>query len=128
MSTPSLTHKLPPRLQDAWHTFREDRPAFSTIGLAGVIHLLLWMTTILGYFRLPPLIPLHFDALGQPDRIEPRTSIFSLPLIALVLLVANGVGGALLRRWVDEFAAYLLWGGVVVIQTLFWLAILSIIL
>nr|WP_290668222.1 DUF1648 domain-containing protein [Ardenticatena sp.] len=130
MNTPSLTHKrrVPPRLQQAWHAFTANRPAFYTIGLAGVIHLFLWVTTIVGYFRLPPSIPLHFDAFGQPDRIEPRGQIFVLPLIALMLLLGNGVGGVIVQRWVDDFAAYLLWGGTVVIQVLFWLAVFSLIL
>jgi len=130
MNTPSLTHKikLPPRLQQAWKMFATDRPAFYITGLASVIHFLLWLTTVLGYFRLPPLIPLHFDAFGQPDRIEPRGQIFLLPLIALTLLLGNGIGGFLIRRWVDDFAAYLLWGGTVVIQMLFWLAVFSLIL
>jgi len=57
----------------------------------------------------------------------PPTSSHS-PLIALTLLLGNGIGGFLIRRWVDDFAAYLLWGGTVVIQMLFWLAVFSLIL
>lgn len=130
MSTPSLPfqHKLPARLRHLWETLYADRAAFYTIGLAVFLHLVLWFLVVIGYFQLPPIIPLHFDAFGQPDRIEPRSHIFFLPTIAFGLLLVNGVGGLLLRQWVDEFAAYLLWGGAVVVQLLFLIAVLSVIL
>ncbi len=74
---------------------------------------------------LPRLLPLHFDAYGDADRLGPQGQIFFLPLIGLLILVVNGLlGGVLYRR--ERQAAYLLWGGAMVIQLLLWVAVLGI--
>jgi hypothetical protein len=79
-------------------------------------------------FRLPALsrlVPLHFDAAGNPDRLGPRGQIFIIPLIGLLALLLNGVlGGLAYRR--ERVASYLLWGGAVLIQVLVWTAALGI--
>ena len=70
-----------------------------------------------GYVSLPPRVPLHFDALGQVDRMAPRTELFRLPLVGLLALLANGLLGGLLRGR-QPLASYLLLGGAVVLQVL----------
>lgn len=79
-------------------------------------------------FRFPTLsrlVPLHFDAAGNPDRLGPRGQIFIIPLIGLVVLLLNSVlGGLIYRR--ERVASYLLWGGAVLIQVLVWTAAVGI--
>jgi hypothetical protein len=74
---------------------------------------------------LPRLVPLHFDAAGNPDRLGPRTQVFIIPLIGLLALLINGVlGGLAYRR--ERVASYLLWGGSVLIHLLVWTAAIGI--
>ncbi|RME83758.1 MAG: DUF1648 domain-containing protein, partial [Caldilineae bacterium] len=64
---------------------------------------------------LPPDIPIHFDARGLPDRISPRRALFFLPSITLLIGFFNTlVGYAFYERW--RPAAYMLWGGALVLQ------------
>ena len=74
---------------------------------------------------LPRLVPLHFDAVGNPDRLGPRGQIFIIPLIGLLALLLNGVLGWVAYRY-ERVAGYLLWGGTILIQVLVWAAALGI--
>ncbi len=74
---------------------------------------------------LPRMVPLHFDAAGNPDRLGLQGQIFILPLIGLLVLLLNGVLGWLVYRR-ERVAAYLLWGGAVLVQVLVWTAAIGI--
>ncbi len=87
--------------------------------------LLLWL--IPSYNSLPELMPLHFDANGYPDRIGERSEIWILPTIGAIVYTFNLLSGLLLRlRFRMNFAAYLLWGGALMVQILIWLAVWNI--
>ena len=74
---------------------------------------------------LPRLVPLHFDAAGNPDRLGPRTQVFIIPLIGLLALLLNSVlGGLAYQR--ERVASYLLWGGSVLIHVLVWTAAIGV--
>ena len=74
---------------------------------------------------LPRLLPLHFDATGNPDRLGPQGLVFFVPLIGLVVwLVNGGLGGVFYRR--ERMASYLFWGGAVLVQVFLWAASLGI--
>ncbi|MFQ6101985.1 MAG: PH domain-containing protein [Anaerolineae bacterium] len=74
---------------------------------------------------LPWLLPLHFSAAGNPDRLGPRGQIFIIPFIGLLTLLLNGaLGGLTYRR--ERVASYLLWGGAILIQVLVWTAAIGI--
>lgn len=105
--------------------FWQDRLALGL--LAGGLVVLLGLVGFLCFRfpHLPPLIPLHFDAIGNPDRLGVRGQIFFIPLIGLIVLILNGILGGLLYRH-ERLAAYLLWGGGLMMQVLFWGAILGI--
>jgi hypothetical protein len=77
------------------------------------------------YRALPEFLPLHFDILGQPDRLGMRSEIFRLPTIGFLLLVLNSLLGLAIQRW-EKLGAYLLLGVTVIVQVLFWLAALTI--
>ena len=78
------------------------------------------------YPALPAFLPLRFDALGQTDRIAPRSEVFKLPFIGLLALTANcGLGFLVHRR--ERFGSYLLLAGAFLVQILLWLAVLGIV-
>lgn len=90
-----------------------------------MVALFLWLGAT--YNNLPDLLPLHFDAQGNPDRIEDREDIFVLPIIGLITNLVNVGGGLLLRqRFNNTFAPYLLWSGALLVQVLIWIAIWNI--
>ena len=74
---------------------------------------------------LPRMVPLHFDTLGNPDRLEAQGQIFIIPLIGLLALLLNGVLGGLAYRY-ERMISYMLWGGSILIQVLLWTAALGI--
>jgi len=96
------------------------------LGLALLAAGFLALLALTGFlcFRFPALsrlVPLHFDAAGNPDRIGSRGQIFFIPFIGLLALLLNGtLGGLLYHR--ERTASYLLWGGAVLIQVLVWAA------
>jgi hypothetical protein len=119
--TGSLTvSREPPRtvpwsaLFDAW---------FAASAAAGLV-LLLGMLAVLGlgFESLPFEIPMRFDATGDPSQIAPRTDLLRLPLIGLLLLVADWALGI----WVhprDRLLARVLWLGGAVLQAVLLIAL-----
>jgi len=100
------------------------------MGLALLVSALIVLTLLFGYIslRYPSLAdlqPLHFDAIGQPDRYGTRAQVFTLPFIGLLALIANGGLGFLLYQR-QRPASYLLWSGALGVQLLVWVATLGI--
>ena len=109
--------------------------ATRVIGRDRLVHVLLALGLLLNlalfayigwrYRALPESLPLHFDILGQPDRLGVRSEIFKLPAIGVLLWVLNSLFGLAIQRW-EKLGTYLLLGVTVVVQVLFWLAALNI--
>lgn len=100
------------------------------LGLALLAASLVALLVLIGFlcFRfpaLPQLVPLHFDAAGNPDRLGPRGQVFIPSLIGLLTLALNGALGWLAYRR-ERMISYLLWGGAVLVQILVWTAALGI--
>jgi len=109
----------------AWPLWR-DTTAWTLLGAAVLINLALF-----GYLsaRFPGLdfqLPLHFNSLGQVDRIGAKIELFALPIIGLIILGTNLVLGLLLYRR-ERAGSYLLWGASAAAQGLFWLATFSLV-
>jgi hypothetical protein len=107
-----------------WPLWR-DRVALVLIG-AGLLGVLLMFGALC--FRFPTLssdLPLHFDVSGIPDRIVPKSGLFVLPTIGLIAWVFNLLVGIWLYRRVQQGAAYLLWGGAVIVQLVAGLALFN---
>lgn len=104
----------------SWAIWR-DRLALGLLGVGILaIFVLIGLLTAM-YPSLDPLIPLHFDAAGNPDRYGSRVQVFIMPLIGLLTMLLNGVlGGFAYRR--ERMISYLLWGGAVLVQILVWTA------
>jgi hypothetical protein len=107
-----------------WPLWR-DRTALILMG-AGLLGVLL----MFGYlcFQFPFLssdLPLHFDMSGLPDRIAPKAELFGIAIIGLVTWLFNTATGVWLYRHVQQGAAYLLWGGAMVVQAIAGLALFN---
>jgi hypothetical protein len=102
-----------------------DRLVHVLLALGALLNLALFAYIGWHYRALPEFLPLHFDILGQPDRLGVRSEIFKLPAIGLLLLVLNSLFGLAIQRW-EKLGAYLLLGLTPVVQVLFWLAALNI--
>jgi hypothetical protein len=122
---PDFTRRIP-----AAARMIRDRSLWALVIVALIVNLGLFAYLIIEFNRvpptLPPLVPLHFDAAGEPDRIEPRSALFSLPQIGLIVIVGNMALSALMYRR-EPLAVYLLAGTAVVIQLLLWLAAIQIV-
>ena len=103
-----------------------DWLAWTLIGLGLLANLALHSYLTFIFDQLPAILSFHFDLLGQADRIASRAEILRLPQVALLMLILDLVlGFALYRR--QRVAAYLIWGGGLVLQLLVWGAVFTII-
>jgi hypothetical protein len=94
-----------------------DRVGHVLLGLGLLLNAGLFACLCCRYSGLPAIVPLHFDAAGVVDRSGARSSLFGLPLIGLLLWGGNGALGLLLRSR-ERVAAYMLWGGTLLVQVL----------
>ena len=108
-----------------WPLWR-DSTAWTLLGAAVVINLGLFGYLAASFPGLDFELPMHFDRLGDPDRIEPKMELFALPIIGLIILAANLALGLILYRR-ERAGSYLLWGAAAAVQSLFWLAAVSIV-
>lgn len=103
-----------------------DQTAWALLGAALSINLALFGYISLRFPGLDFQLPLHFNNLGQPDRIGTKMELFALPIIGLIVLTTNLVLGLVLYRR-ERAGSYLLWGAAAAAQALFWLATFSIV-
>lgn len=90
-----------------------------------VVNLALFGYLALRFATLPDLLPLHFDSLGLPDRIDTKSGAFALPIIGIVVFALNAGLGILMHRR-ERAAAILLTVGTLFVQMLMWLAVINI--
>jgi len=103
-----------------WH----DRVAQGVLLGNVVICAVLFAIFCFRYPHLPVLLPMHYDVLGRVDRIAPRSEVAMLPAIALMTWTVNGILGAVWYRR-ERMMSYLVWGGALIVQLLFLLALWS---
>jgi hypothetical protein len=105
-----------------WH----DRVAWVLVGFSLLANWALNVYLALAFDRLPAMLSFHFDALGQADRIASRSEILRLPQVALLMLLLDLTVGFVIYRQ-ERMAAYLIWGGGLILQLLVWVATITII-
>lgn len=71
------------------------------------------------YHSLPQILPLHYTALGEVDRVGAKREVFKLPAIGLIVLGTNAFFG-LLVYGKERTLTYLLLGAAILEQLLFW--------
>jgi hypothetical protein len=106
--------------------FMTDQAAWALLGAAAIINLGLFGYLTIRFPGLDYQLPLHFNQLGQADRIGTKMELFALPVIGLIILGTNLVLGLILYRR-ERAGSYLLWGASAAVQALFWLAAFSIV-
>jgi hypothetical protein len=111
----------------AVHPLLQDRLAVGLLLAGLVLNLALFGYLAFMVARLPELFPLHWNTQGEADLIGHADELLRLPLIALGLWLADGVLAALLHRR-ERLAALFLYSGGVVVQVVFWAAVLTIVL
>ncbi len=104
----------------------KDSTAWTLLGVSALINLSLFGYLTALFPGLDPQLPLHFNRLGQADRIGTKMELFALPIIGLIILGTNLALGLILYRR-ERAGSYLLWGASAAVQALFWLAAVSII-
>jgi len=102
--------------------FCADRMARALLVSGGLTAAALFGRLCWRYRALPERLALHFDAQGQIDRMGQRSELFVLPVIGLIVLATNVVLGFLLYRR-ERVGSYLIWGSVVAVHVLLWLAL-----
>lgn len=112
----------------SWLTwpFWTDQTAWTLLGAAAIINVGLFGYLSIRFPGLDFQLPLHFNRLGQADRIGTKVELFALPIIGLLILGTNLALGLLLYRR-ERAGSYLLWGASAAVQALFWLAAFSIV-
>jgi uncharacterized membrane protein len=96
------------------------------LGLATLAYIIHFGYLTLNFADLPASLPIHFNSLGQADRIANKSALFTLPLAGALVFILNGLlGGMVYGR--DKVAAYLLWGSALMMQVCLWIALLTII-
>ncbi len=55
------------------------------IGLISVIGL--WCMIIINYTKLPEIIPIHYNGMGEPDGFGKKSEVFVLPIIATIMFI-----------------------------------------
>jgi hypothetical protein len=105
--------------------FWADHFAHRLWGLALVLNLGLFAYLCAVYPNLAPVLPFHFDALGQVDRLAPTIAVFFIPFIGVLSLFLNGLMGLLVHSR-HRLATLLLWCGTSLVQAYLWVAVLGI--
>jgi hypothetical protein len=102
-----------------------DRWFWGIIVLAFAANAVLFGLVSRLYAYLPERMPLHFDALGQVDRIAAKSGILVIPGIGMLTLAVNGLLSLLIYQR-ERLGAYLLAVIALAVQAISWLAAISI--
>ncbi len=106
------------------HPLLTDRLAWGLLGVALLLYLSLFGYLSLIFAELPAALPIHFNALGQADRIADKSALLTLPAAGAIVLGLNTLLGTLIFRR-ERVAAYLLWGSAIIMQLFLWVALLT---
>ena len=126
LAPPKRVFRLPPIDNSAFAAVLRD-PVFQSLFIgAFIVSVALFVYFLVRFDALPDPIPLHYDAFGQPDRIEAKNGIFALPTIGLGVLVINTILAIIAHRR-QRAAALVLVVGALAVELLMWVAMLNMI-
>jgi hypothetical protein len=119
-----LAHQSPPTAAP-WTAFAD---AWLPICIAlGTLLLLLVVAAItIRFDALPDQIPIHFDAVGRPSQIAPRTDLLRLPLLGLICLAVDWAVGVWVHPREKELAR-MIWIGGAVVQVVLLIGVLRLV-
>jgi hypothetical protein len=93
------------------------------IGLVGV--LALFGSLMVSYPALPSPLPFRYTSDGLPEVVRDKSALFVIPAIGLLAWLINGLWGVWMVVRRQPTAAYMLWGGAIVVQIFSLLALHS---
>ncbi len=108
------------------HPLWRDWLGRGLIALGVLLNLALFAFIFWRFADLPPTIRLHYNKFGVVDRLEPAISILWLPVIGLIATLTNSTLGALLHPR-ERVPALLLYGSIIIVQLMVWIAAIGII-
>jgi hypothetical protein len=115
-----------PRLVGIKEAIGRDRAAQVVLAAAALLNALLFIYLAVQVGRLPAEVPLHFNQLGEVDRVGPPAGLFLLPLAGLLAWLVNGlIGWWFYLGRQERPVALVLWGAAVVVQVIAWSAVLG---
>jgi hypothetical protein len=96
-----------------------DRLAHWLVAAGGTLNLAIMLLLTARLNTLPYRLPFRFSPAGEVLLVGSPRQLLVVAGVGTALWAINGVLGAVLYRWLGErMAAYLLWGGAVVLQLL----------
>jgi hypothetical protein len=96
--------------------------------LAGILlNMALYFFLLLKYNNFPEILRIHFNKVGQVDRLGDRGELMLMPFIGLVTVVTNSFVGAFLQVK-ESIPAYLLYAAGVLLQFLVGIALIVILI
>ncbi len=107
-------------------SFWTDYLAQGLWGVALLLNVALFAYLCAVFPTLPPILPFHFDAAGQIDRVGPAVKLFAVPAIGALGLLVNGVVGIAIHSG-QRVGTVILWAGTVLIQSYLWMAVLVVV-
>ncbi|MBN9388273.1 MAG: hypothetical protein J0I20_09500 [Chloroflexi bacterium] len=113
---PLLSHPL-------WH----DNLGRGLIALGIILNMFIYFSMLLRYNDFPDILRIHFNKVGQVDRLGDRSELMFLPLIGLVTIIANDILGAFVQLK-EAIPAYLLYAAGVLLQVLVGIALVVILI
>jgi hypothetical protein len=108
-------------------SFWADYLAQGLWGVGLLLNILLFGYLCAIYPTLPPILPFHFDAAGEIDRLGPAILVFAIPAIGALGLLVNGVVGVAIHSG-QRLGTVMLWAGTVLIQSYLWMAALAVVM
>jgi hypothetical protein len=113
---PLLSHPL-------WH----DNLGRGLIALGIILNMFIYFSMLLRYNDFPDILRIHFNKVGQVDRLGDRSELMLLPLIGLVTIIVNDILGAFVQLK-EAIPAYLLYAAGVLLQVLVGIALVVILI
>jgi hypothetical protein len=99
-----------------------DRVASNFVAAGVILPLLMAAYLYSQYEGVPSVVPIHWDALGEVDRVVNPRALWRLPLMAVLILLANTFLAMLLTA-VDRFLARLLVAAIPIAQIVTFVAL-----
>lgn len=92
-------------------------------GFSGVLFLFGYL--MIRFPHLPDTMVFHYNQLGMPDSIRPKSALFLLPTIGFLAYLANTLAGLWMRLRRQPSGAYLFWTASLLVQALSFVALFS---
>jgi hypothetical protein len=108
-------------------SFVSDRINVLSLGISGLLNIIHWLIL---YFKIKPnegSILLHYNVVYGPDFVGSSLYLYWIPLLALILLLVNGVVAAVFYKR-EKLAAHFISIASIVVQIVFFIATINLII